>query len=70
MAEALSITCHELVNLDFRCGSKPVLRRHRQERLLLGVDRTKSARKRTWASECRLLGGKQTCPRHGWNFSY
>ena len=23
MAEAFSITCHELVSLDFRCGSKP-----------------------------------------------
>ncbi len=60
MAEAFGIAYHELLSLDFRCGSRTVLRRHHQEGLLLGVDRTKSARKQTWASECRLLGVHRT----------
>ena len=27
MAEAFGIACHELVSLDFRCGSKPEVQR-------------------------------------------
>jgi len=36
---------------------------------LLEVERTKSARKRISASECRLLGDKRAYRRHGWNFA-
>ncbi len=48
MAEAFGIACHELVNLDFRCGSKPEVQPRSRERLFLGVKQTKSAQKQTW----------------------
>ncbi len=35
---------------------------------LLGVGRSKSTRKRTLASECRLMWDKRTCRRHGPDF--
>ncbi len=54
MAEAFGIACQELVSLDFRCGSKPVISRPHRERLLLGVKQTKSARKRTSGHKGRL----------------
>ncbi len=60
MAEAFGIACHELVNLDFRCGSLPDQRHRHPESPHLGVQPTKSGRKRTTALECRLLGVKQT----------
>ncbi len=47
MAEAFGIACHELVSLDFRFGSQPVLRRHHQEGLFLGVEPTKLGKKQT-----------------------
>jgi hypothetical protein len=55
-----------VVNVAF--GSGTDLRRHHQEGLLLGVKRTYFAKKRTSASECRLLGDKQTYQRHGSDF--
>ena len=60
MAEAFGIACHELVSFDFRCGSRTVLRRHHQEGLFLGVEPTKSGRKRKSPLECRLVGDKRT----------
>ena len=47
MAEAFGITCHELVNLDFRCGSQAVLPRPHRERLFLGVKQTSNSGDRT-----------------------
>ncbi len=46
----------------FGVGSLPL------PRPLSGVERTKSARKQTSASECRLLGDKRTYWRHGLDF--
>ncbi len=51
--------------INFRFGSKADELRHRQKGLLLGVKRTKSARKRTSALELPLLGAKQTYRQHG-----
>ena len=49
-----------------RFGSKPILRRHRQEGLLPEVKQTKSGAKRTMPLEGRLSGVKQTkLPRTG-----
>ncbi len=47
MAEAFGIACHELVNLDFRFGSTPVLADLAQLRRLSEVERTSRRRKRT-----------------------
>ncbi len=69
MAEAFGIACYELVSLDFRCGSRAVHRRHHQEGLFLGVEPTKSERKRTSATEFPGLGVDRTRPGHGWNFA-
>ncbi len=60
MAEAFAIACHELVNLDFRCGSTPDERVHRQGVPHLGVKQTKSMRKRTFLLKCLLSGVDQT----------
>ncbi len=70
MAEAFVITCHELVNLDFRFGSKPDERGHHQEGLLLKVKQTKSARKQTSVVEGPLLEVKQTCRSAGSDFCF
>ncbi len=69
MAEAFGIARHELVGLDFRCGSGTVLRRHHQEGLNLGVKPTKSGRKRTSGLKCRFPGVDRTYLGHGWNFA-
>ncbi len=68
MAEAFGIPCHELVSLDFRCGSGADERGHRQEGLLLEVKRTKSARKRTSALDGLLSGATRMYRRHGPDF--
>ncbi len=47
--------------------TRAVLRRHHQEGLFLGVQPTKSGRKRTSALECQLLGVEQTYQRRGLN---
>ncbi len=64
MAEAFGITCHELVSLDFRCGSKADSQRFAHLRLLLGAKRTFNVRflspNRSCASECPLSGVKRT----------
>ena len=39
MAEAFGIACHELVSLDFRCGSNSEVRRRHRERPLLAQER-------------------------------
>ncbi len=59
-AQGFSLACHELVSLDFRCGSKPDERGHRQEGPDLGV-------KQTLLTECLKLGPNQTCIGHGRN---
>jgi hypothetical protein len=46
--------------------SRAILRRHHQEGLFLGVEPTKSGRKRTSALECRLLEVDRTYLGHGW----
>ncbi len=43
MAEAFGIACHELVSLDFRCGSRADEIRSPVPRLLLRVKQSKSA---------------------------
>ncbi len=68
MAEAFGIACHELVSLDFRCGSGPDQRRRLPASPHLGVQPTKSGRKRTLALKRRLLGVERSCRRHGLNF--
>ncbi len=60
MAEAFGVACHELVSLDFRCGSQADLLRPCSERLLLRVKQTKSTRKRTSVLQGPLLGVEQT----------
>ena len=57
MAEAFGIACHELVSLDFRCGSKPDEREHRPGGPELGVEQTKSGSKQT---------SKTTPDSHAW----
>ncbi len=69
MAEALGIACRELVSLDFRFGSPPDHRHRYPESPHLGVQPTKSGRKRTSALECRLLGVERSYRRPGLNFS-
>ncbi len=59
MAEAFGITCHELVNLDFRCGSTTDSNSCTHLRLLLGVKRTKLGPKRTLPHEGRLEPPRQ-----------
>ncbi len=68
MAEAFGIACHELVSLDFRCGSQADLLRPCSERPKLGVKQTKSARKQTSVVEGPLLEVKQTCRSAGSDF--
>ncbi len=65
MAEAFGIACHELVSLDFRCGSQAVIRRHHQEGLLPKVKQTQTARKRTWSLDVGCWGVERTYRRHG-----
>ncbi len=60
MAEAFGIACHELVSLDFRCGSPSDYRHRHPESPHLGVQPTKSGRKRTLALECRFTVAFQT----------
>ncbi len=47
MAEAFGIACHELVSLDFRCGSTTDFRDPPLPRPKLGDKQTKSGVKRT-----------------------
>ncbi len=68
MAEAFGITCHELVSLDFRCGSTPAYKHPLILRPHLEVQPTKSGRKQTSALECRLLGVEPTKPVEGRDF--
>ncbi len=56
MAEAFGIACHELVSLDFRCGSSAVLADLAQRRRLSEVERTSRPRKRTLPLAGRLSG--------------
>ncbi len=49
-------------------GSQTDLLRLCSERPKLGVKQTKSARKRTWALECPLLGVKRSCRGVGSDF--
>ncbi len=65
MAEAFGPACHELVSLDFRCGSGSDSRDPLLLGPLSGDKQTKSARKPTSAGECRMLGVDRTCLRHG-----
>ena len=46
MAEAFGITCHELVNLDFRCGSTPEVRGVARNVCCWGTSGRKSAESR------------------------
>ncbi len=69
VAEAFGIACHELVSLDFCYGSGSDQRHRHPESPHLGVQPTKSGRKRTSALECRLLGVEQSNRRHGLNFA-
>ncbi len=68
MAEAFGIACHELVSLDFRCGSRRDGRRRPPASPHLGVQPTKSGRKRTSALKRRLLGVEQKNWRGAANF--
>ncbi len=54
---------------DFRLGSPPDQRHRHPESLHLGVQPTKSGRKRTSALECRLLGVERSHRRPGPDFS-
>ncbi len=67
MAEAFGIACHELVSLDFRCGSFADIKAVAHLRPLSGVKQTSDVRflspRRSCASECPLSGVKQTLRR-------
>ncbi len=65
MAEAFGIAWHELVSLDFRCGSPTDYRHRHPASPYLGVQPTKSGRKRTSALKRRLLGVERSYRRHG-----
>ncbi len=67
MVEAFSITCHELANFDFRCGSKLPVHEGGQLRTVSGVMRTKIGAKPTSANKCPKLGPIQTCRGGGSN---
>ncbi len=60
MAEAFGIACHELVSLDFRCGSESEVSGDPQEGLHLGVKQTESMGKRTFLLKCLLSGVDRT----------
>ncbi len=68
MAEAFGIACHELVSLDFRCGSTRDQRDPLPESPYLGVQPTKSGRKRKSAFKCRLLWVERSYRRPGPDF--
>ncbi len=61
MAETFGIACHELVSLDFRCGSTTDSEGYPQFRPLSGVKRTSNlggsmslpSQKRKMANQCR-----------------
>ncbi len=56
MAEAFGLACHELVSLDFRCGSTPVLPTRSRAGLLPGVKQTKPGESGPLAAELPLSG--------------
>ena len=56
MAEAFGIACHELVSLNFRCGSTTDYKHPLILRPLLEVKQTKTGAKQTLALEGRLSG--------------
>ncbi len=57
-----------LIDLDGRLRSQAEVQRLAPLRLLLGVKRTKSARKQTWRLERLLSGAKRTCRKVARNF--
>ena len=66
MAEAFGITCHDLVNLDFRSGSTTDSEGCPQFRPLLGVEQTSiSGSWMSVPSQNRTLAPQQNMPADG-----
>jgi len=66
MAEAFGIACHELVSLDFRCGSGSDYRHRHPERPHLGVERTEPDESGPLSVELQLSGVLQPWLAAGW----
>ncbi len=65
MPEAFGIASHELVSLDFRCGSTTDSTDCPATRPLIPQKQTKIMRKRTCRLECLLSSVEQTLPLEG-----